>query len=82
MRNKRNFRGQSGRPPLGGNSRSFSTPLMCHCGYTYIDDMTGETRTGQWICRGSITAGVPNCSCCKRSRKEAFTDVSSALTAG
>jgi len=79
MRNQRNFRGQSGKPTTTTSRATMK--IQCHCQYTYIDDMTGSSMQGQWICTGTITANVANCSCCRRGRKDAFT-VSSALTAG
>ena len=80
MRNQRNFRGQSGKPTTFGTSRA-TMKIQCHCMFTYIDDMTGTPLSGLFICTGTITANVANCSCCRRGRKDAFT-VSSALTAG
>ena len=79
MRNQRNFRGQSGKPTT--TTARATINIQCHCMYTYLDDMTGTPLSGLFICTGTVTAGVPNCSCCKRGRKDVGNS-SSALTAG
>ena len=84
MRNKRsqrNFRGQSGRPTTYGTSRA-TINIQCHCQYTYLDDMTGSTMHGEWICTGTATQGVVNCSCCRRIRGKAGQNAPNALAAG
>ena len=80
MRNQRNFRGQSGKPTTFGTSRA-TMKIQCHCMFTYIDDMTGTPLSGLFICTGTITANVANCSCCKRGRKGG-QDAPNAFTAG
>lgn len=78
MRHQRNFRGQSGKP-INTTARA-TAKIQCHCQYTYLDDMTGESMQGQFICTGSVTAGVANCTCCRRGM--AGQNAPNALVAG